>query len=911
MLSFRCPCTQIAGTFFSFTHDAQKLAWTRLPQGCVSSPSEYNTALKQVLDQWSPLHPNTVLLQYIDDLLICSDTKDICSRETVSLLLFLYNSNNKVSKDKLQYCQEKVIFLGHCISHGIRHLTPDRVKTLQNFEKPRNVRQLRAFLGLVGYCRDWIPNASELMAPLYEATTRNPFKLTWDNELQMKELIKILSEAPAIGLPDYTKTFSLFCHEVNGFAAGVLTQLHGDKQRPVMYVSASLDPVIKGSPSCMRAIAACILLLDKVTELVLDSALILYVPHAVQEIMNQVNTRHVSASRFDKYQSALFAPSNLTIKRCVTLNPATLLPIIVEEDATNGPDVEPESFSHDCMALMEVERASVTPAKDEPLSDCDTHLFVDGSRFYTDDGQPHTGFAVTTTDTILHQEALKPQMSAQEAELYAVVKACHLLENQRGNVYTDSRYAFGIAHDFGPIWKARNFLTSAGKPVRHAKLIERLFEAFQKPAEVAILKVKGHARGSDVTARGNALADQAAKDAALMAFGVTSTVGVAQVAGTDSPHQEQWDVETLIQLQNQAPDEEKDKWIKCNATQNQQGLWSADNRWCLPRSLYPVLAQLAHGVSHLAKGAMVALTDCYWIAPGFSAFAARFCASCLTCALYNAGRPVHVPQRHSPKPDFPFQRIQIDYIQMPRIGTYEFALVCVDMFSGWPESWPVAKANAKTTAKKILNEIVCRYGVPETIESDRGTHFTGEVMKEVMEALHIQQAFHTPYHPQSSGKVERLNGILKNRCAKIKADTGKGWVEALPLALYSVRTTPKQPHGLSPYEILFGGPPKTGLYFPQQLQASHSNLLEYVQILQRTLNKIHEGVYKSIPDPDSVSGIHRIQPGDWVVVKRHVRKPLEPKFDGPHLVLLTTGSAVKLEGKPTWIHASHCKKILK
>lgn len=136
-------------------------------------------------------------------------------------------------------------------------------------------------------------------------------------------------------------------------------------------------------------------------------------------------------------------------------------------------------------------------------------------------------------------------------------------------------------------------------------------------------------------------------------------------------------------------------------------------------------------------------------------------------------------------------------------------------------------------------------------------------------------------------------------------------MEALPLALYSVRTTPKQPHGLSPYEILFGGPPKTGLYFPQQLQASHSNLLEYVQILQRTLNKIHEGVYKSIPDPDSVSGIHRIQPGDWVVVKRHVRKPLEPKFDGPHLVLLTTGSAVKLEGKPTWIHASHCKKILK
>lgn len=60
----------------------------------------------------------------------------------------------------------------------------------------------------------------------------------------------------------------------------------------------------------------------------------------------------------------------------------------------------------------------------------------------------------------------------------------------------------------------------------------------------------------------------------------------------------------------------------------------------------------------------------------------------------------------------------------------------------------------KTTAKKILQEVVCRYGVPETIESDRGTHFTGEDLQQVMKELGVEQAFHTPYHPQSSGKDE-------------------------------------------------------------------------------------------------------------------------------------------------------------
>ncbi|XP_044151333.1 kelch-like protein 23 [Bufo gargarizans] len=63
-------------------------------------------------------------------------------------------------------------------------------------------------------------------------------------------------------------------------------------------------------------------------------------------------------------------------------------------------------------------------------------------------------------------------------------------------------------------------------------------------------------------------------------------------------------------------------------------------------------------------------------------------------------------------------------------------------------------------------------------------------------------------------------------------------------------------------------------------------------------------------DPDSVEGTHTLQPGDLVVIKRHVRKGLDPRFDGPFQVLLTTHTAVKVEGKPNWIHASHCKKIL-
>ncbi|XP_040260788.1 uncharacterized protein LOC120977088 [Bufo bufo] len=78
--------------------------------------------------------------------------------------------------------------------------------------------------------------------------------------------------------------------------------------------------------------------------------------------------------------------------------------------------------------------------------------------------------------------------------------------------------------------------------------------------------------------------------------------------------------------------------------------------------------------------------------------------------------------------------------------------------------------------------------------------------------------------------------------------------------------------------------------------------------LPNSLSKCQE--YGKETDPDLIEGTHNLQPRDWVVIKRHVRKGLVPRFDGPLQELLTTHTAVKVEGKPNWIHASHCKKVL-
>ncbi|CAJ0916350.1 unnamed protein product [Ranitomeya imitator] len=95
------------------------------------------------------------------------------------------------------------------------------------------------------------------------------------------------------------------------------------------------------------------------------------------------------------------------------------------------------------------------------------------------------------------------------------MKTCQIAEGKTANKYTDSRYSHGIAHDSGPVWTARDFITASGTTVKHHGAIKDLLDALQLPQKkVAVLKVKAHGKLNTVEARGNNMADMAAKEAA-------------------------------------------------------------------------------------------------------------------------------------------------------------------------------------------------------------------------------------------------------------------------------------------------------------------------------------------------------------------------------------------------------------
>ena len=183
-------------------------------------------------------------------------------------------------------------------------------------------------------------------------------------------------------------------------------------------------------------------------------------------------------------------------------------------------------------------------------------------------------------------------------------------------------------------------------------------------------------------------------------------------------------------------------------------------------------------------------------------------SSCPTCQLNNPKgarrRQLAQPiQRHG---TYPAEDWQMDFIQMPVSQGYKYLLVMIDTFTGWIEGFPTQTEKTEEVVKKLLHEIIPRFGLPRSLQRDSGTSFTSKVTQGAAKALGITYYLHCAWRPQSSGKVERANQFLKSPIIKITQETSLGWKEALPIALLCTCIASKEQVGLSPYEMLYGRP---------------------------------------------------------------------------------------------------------
>ena len=154
------------------------------------------------------------------------------------------------------------------------------------------------------------------------------------------------------------------------------------------------------------------------------------------------------------------------------------------------------------------------------------------------------------------------------------------------------------------------------------------------------------------------------------------------------------------------------------------------------------------------------------------------------------------PTYHHPPVDFcnsrcRFRQLHIDIVgPLPPSRGSSYLLTCNDRFSRWAEAFPMPDITAETVALTFVNGWVARFGMPETITTDRGRQFDSQLWRLLTQLLGCK-------HLRTTANRQLKSSLrVQNHASH--------WTETLPLALLSIRTSLKGGLQASVAELLYG-----------------------------------------------------------------------------------------------------------
>lgn len=348
-----------------------------------------------------------------------------------------------------------------------------------------------------------------------------------------------------------------------------------------------------------------------------------------------------------------------------------------------------------------------------------------------------------------------------------------------------------------------------------------------------------------------------------------------------------------------------------------------------------VLKQLHDGSGHLGKKKTFKKVQAHYYWPGYSNDVARWIQQCHRCQQRQDPQPKPCAPLSTISSEFPFQRLSWDI--MGPLPTSEqgnkYILVITDMFSKWVEAFAIKDTTSSTLAKILVDQIICRYGVPVSIHSDQGANLCSDLIQKTCDLLGIHRTQTSAYHPQGNGQVERFNRTLQAMLSKMIEEQQTTWDQHLQKALFAYRTSIHESSGFSPFLLTFGRSPilpidvmlgvadvigkegrEEGHNLPHYVSSLQQSLSKWFKTVRQQLRKAHQKQKKQY---DHAIAGDSLEVGDrvWLFVpaiKKGSTKKLASRWKGPFTIVDKTSPVcyrIQLwkQGKTMVVHRNRLK----
>nr|XP_034316846.1 uncharacterized protein LOC117686231 [Crassostrea gigas] len=266
-----------------------------MPFGLVNAPATFSRMMRKLLQGMNGVE------NFIDDVIVFTDTFEEHLHILKTVFERLRDAGLAARPTKCFIGFDKIDCLGHMVGNKCLEPEQDKIDAVRNAPIPQTKKQVRAFLGLAGFYRKFIPNFSAIAILLSDLTKKGqPNKVIWTESQQraFDTLKHMLSERPILKLPEFNETFILRTDAADDGIGAVLLQMEDDEKLPVAYASRKLQPREKAYAVIEKECLAVVWGIQKFHQYLYGREFLLETDHQPLTYLNKAKTENSRLMRW-------------------------------------------------------------------------------------------------------------------------------------------------------------------------------------------------------------------------------------------------------------------------------------------------------------------------------------------------------------------------------------------------------------------------------------------------------------------------------------------------------------------------------------------------------------------------------------------------------------------------------------
>ena len=222
----------------AFNVDNGHYEFVRMPFGLKNAPSTFQRVMDNVLRE----HIGVRCLVYMNDVIVYSTSLQEHMQNVSKICESLSKANMKIQLDKSEFLHKEVAFLGHVVTtEGVKP-NPEKINVIQNWPIPKSEKELKGFLGVMGYYRKFIKDFARIAKPLTNCLRKGEAIEHTKTFIDAFQKCKsILTSSQILIYPDFEKPFILTTDASNFAIGAVLSQGPVGQDRPIAFASRTLS----------------------------------------------------------------------------------------------------------------------------------------------------------------------------------------------------------------------------------------------------------------------------------------------------------------------------------------------------------------------------------------------------------------------------------------------------------------------------------------------------------------------------------------------------------------------------------------------------------------------------------------------------------------------------------------------